>query len=330
MHKISIIIPIYNVEKYLSQCLDSVINQTYHNLEIILVNDGSTDSCPQICEEYAAKDNRIKVIHKQNGGLSDARNAGLKIATGDFISFVDSDDLLSFGFYEALVRTALDSNADIAECGFYKFEENEEVNLSKNSTGNPPEIFDTEIALKLLMEGPLSVVVWNKIYKKEIISDILFPINRINEDVYWTYKVFGKAKKIVKIQDELYFYRQQSASIMGEKYSLKRLDGLEAFEERILYIKEHFPNLEPLAIKVFCFGSMSHYHLISINNKVDPQKSFRKSILRKVKQYNKLSVVKNWHWKEIVWYQLFLWSPDNYMKLRDYMEMKVQNRLNLN
>ena len=126
---ISIIIPVYNVEKYLSECIESVINQTYKNLEIILVNDGSTDSCPQICEEYAAKDNRIKVIHKKNGGLSDARNIGLKQATGALISFVDSDDLLSLDFCQRLLDALIESDADIVECDFVKFEEEtEEIN----------------------------------------------------------------------------------------------------------------------------------------------------------------------------------------------------------
>lgn len=329
MHKISIIIPVYNVEQYLPQCLNSVINQAYQNLEIILVNDGSTDSCPQICDEYAVKDDRIKVIHKKNGGLSDARNAGLQMATGDFISFVDSDDLLSCHFYLSLLKIAVANNADISECGFCKFGENEKITLDKKYDDKPPEVFETEEALKLIMEGPLSVVVWNKIYRKEVIAQTRFPINKINEDEYWTYKVFANSKKIVKTQEELYFYRQQAASIMGQNYSLKRLDALEAHEERVLYIKEKFPKLEPLAIKVFCFISMSHYHQISIYKDLDPQRIIRRTIFSKVQKFNRLRILKNWYWKDIVWYQLFLWSPKNYMNLRDHMDMKAQKRLHI-
>ena len=138
MNKISIIIPVYNVEKYLSTCLNSVINQTYQNLEIILVNDGSTDACPKICEEYATKDNRIKVIHKQNGGLSDARNVGLKQTTGNLVSFVDSDDVLALDFYQKLINVLIKNNADIAECGFLKFE-NETSTWEAYAPTNPRE-----------------------------------------------------------------------------------------------------------------------------------------------------------------------------------------------
>jgi glycosyltransferase involved in cell wall biosynthesis len=134
MHKISVIIPIYNVEKYLSVCLESVINQTYQNLEIILVDDGSTDACPKICDDYATKDNRIKLIHKKNGGLSDARNIGVKHATGDLISFVDSDDVLSLYFYEKLINILEENDADIVECGFRKFYNEKELSFVTKNT----------------------------------------------------------------------------------------------------------------------------------------------------------------------------------------------------
>lgn len=319
---VSIIIPIYNVEKYLSACLDSIIGQTYKELEIILVNDGSTDNCPQVCEEYTAKDKRIKVIHKENGGLSDARNAGFEIATGEFISFVDSDDLISPDFCEKLINALLSNDADIAECGFLKFENPEDIKQFKNSESQKSEVMDTETALRCLMEISEAAVVWNKIYRKEVIDNLRFPVRKINEDEYWTYKVFGNTRKIIKIPDTMYYYRQQQGSIMGQNYSLKRLDGLQAFEERIIYMKNHFPNLENTAVRMYCFGGMHHYHQICIHPETDPKKVYRKKLRKLVKSYNKLSVLKNWYWKYIVWYQLFLWSPKSYMKLRDYMDKK--------
>lgn len=319
---VSIIIPIYNVEKYLAACLDSIIGQTWKELEIILVNDGSTDNCPKVCEEYAAKDRRIKVIHKENGGLSDARNAGLEIATGDFISFVDSDDMISLDFCEKLLYALLSNGADIAECGFLKFENPKEIKQFINSDIQKSEVLDTVTALKRLMEVSEAAVAWNKIFRKEVIDNIRFPFRKINEDEYWTYKVFGNAEKIVKIPNTMYYYRQQQGSIMGQNYSLKRLDGLSAFEERIIYMKSHFPNLENTAIRMYCFGGMHHYHQICRHPEIDPESVYRKKLRKLVKGYNKLSVLKNWYWKYIVWYQLFLWSPKGYTKLRDYMDKK--------
>ena len=322
MHKISVIIPVYNVEKYLSACMESIIHQTYKNLEIILVNDGSTDSCPQICEEYAAKDNRIKVIHKKNGGLSDARNSGLEIATGEFISFVDSDDLLSLDFCQRLLDALIESDADIVECDFVKFEEEtEEINEVEETDF---ELFNTLTALELLIKDYIQPMVWNKLYRRQVLENIKFPIGKIHEDVFWTYRVLGNAKRIVKIKKKMYWYRQQAKSIMGMKYSLQRLDAVEALEERIEYMKEFFPSLENLAIKVFCFNCTYHYQQIYINPNIDPNKVLRKTIFSKVSKYNKFSIFKDWHWKEVVWYQLFIYVPKIYMKLRDYMELKAQ------
>ena len=134
MKKISVIIPIYNVEDYLPQCLDSVIHQTHENLEIILVNDGSTDSCTKICDEYAAKDNRIKIINQENGGLSVARNTGIRTATGDYIAFIDSDDWIVPNFCEILLITALENNAEMVECGFTKFENGNEIKIKNEAS----------------------------------------------------------------------------------------------------------------------------------------------------------------------------------------------------
>ena len=182
MNKISIVIPIYNVEKYLPQCLDSVINQTHQNLEIILVNDGSTDSCGEIGEEYAAKDPRIKVIHKENGGLSDARNAGIKVATGEYIAFIDSDDFVAVDFCEKLLETLLENTADVAECDFLAFENDRDLEKFSTDTKEKIEVFETEAALELLMKEYFKQTVWNKLYRREVLGDFEFPVGKINED----------------------------------------------------------------------------------------------------------------------------------------------------
>ena len=323
MNIITIIIPIYNVEQYLPQCLKSVINQTYQNLEIILVDDGSTDACPQICEEFALKDNRIKLIHKKNGGLSDARNAGLKRATGDFISFIDSDDFVAVDFCEKLLKALLENTADVAECDFLAFDNDQDLEKFSTDTKEKIEVFETEAAVELLMKEYFKQTVWNKLYRREVLGHFEFPVGKINEDEFWTYKVFGNAKKIVKIPDVLYFYRQQEGSIMAQQYSIKRLDGLTALQERIDYMKENFPNLENLAIKIFSFGSLWHYQKIDKHSKIDQEMVYRKKIVACVKAYNKRSIFKPWKIKEVFWYQFFITAPNLCAKFRNFISVGI-------
>lgn len=243
---ISVIVPIFKVEDYLRKCVDSVINQTYKNLEIILVDDGSPDNCPKICDEYANQDSRIKVIHKENGGLSDARNAGMKIAKGEYVSFIDSDDYISCDCIETLYYTMKAENSDIVECDIVRFEDGttpviEKENCDINS-------FSTEKGLSMLMaESKFHQYVWNKLYKSDIAFKIPFAKGKLNEDEFWTYQIFGQAERVTKINKPMYFYLQRSGSIMGEGFNLRRLDALEAKAERQKYIEANFPNLEKQA-----------------------------------------------------------------------------------
>ena len=324
MNLISVIIPVYNVEKYLEECLRSVIAQTYSHLEIILVNDGSTDSSPEICDAYAQKDSRIKVVHKVNGGLSDARNFGLRRAGGDFIAFVDSDDQLSSHFCEKLLSTLLEHEADIAECDFIKFANPEDIDSDIKGGNDNIEIFNTEKALEeLIKERQFKQVVWNKMYRKKVIGNFEFPVGKLNEDEFWTYKVFGNAKRIAKIYDSMYFYRQQSNSIMGMGYNVRRLDGLKAMEERIEYMSEYFPALRNLAIKNYCFGSLWHYQKLNRQSEIDPDHIYRDKIKKSVESYNKLSIWKHWSLKEIIWFQFFLFAPEYYAGLRNFIKVGI-------
>lgn len=240
---ISVIVPIYNVEKYLNRCVDSIINQTHANLEIILVDDGSQDNCFDICEEYSIKDRRIKVIHKINGGLSDARNEGLKIAEGEFIGFVDGDDWIEPEMYERLLESIVKNNSDISACSVKMVWEDsikyrmltKQINcvLSKN---------DAQLAL--LEETLIKQPVWYKLYKKSIIENIKFPKGKYHEDVFWSFRAIGNANCVSIIDYVGYNYWQRSGSIMGEKYSLKRLDAIEAKCERQKYFENFFPELK--------------------------------------------------------------------------------------
>lgn len=243
---ISVIVPIYNVEAYLERCLNSLIKQTFSEFELILVDDGSQDQCGKICDAFALKDDRIKVIHKENGGLSDARNAGLKIAVSEYIAFVDSDDWVRPDYLELLMNGIQTFGADICECEVVRTSE-EKIPMGEDST-EVGKCYSTEEGLKLLMEDQVfHQYVWNKIYKRKLLDNIFFSIGKTNEDEFWTYQVFGNAQRIVKIKEKLYYYFQRDDSIMGATYSLRRLDALDAKIERKKYVDKFFPMLSSVA-----------------------------------------------------------------------------------
>ena len=239
---ISIIIPVYNVEKYLDKCIDSVVNQTYTNLEIILVNDGSTDNSPEICNVWADKDNRIKVINKENGGLSDARNTGLAAANGVFIAFVDSDDYLVPDMYEKLINTIYQTESDIALCKFRYVYETEQYSLCSADSYDITE-YTAFNAMSALIDDRIRQVVWNKLYRSEIAKDIMFDVGKFHEDEFWSYKAIGNASKIAEIDYTGYNYLQRANSIMNNDYSLRRLDALEAKCLRQTYLDSEYPEL---------------------------------------------------------------------------------------
>ena len=237
---ISIIIPIYNVEKFLDRCIKSVIAQTYTNIQIILVDDGSPDMCPEMCDYYAKLDKRIEVIHKKNGGLSDARNAGLHMAKGEWVTFIDSDDMISNSFIESLYKTAIDNKCDIAMCKFKSFEDQIPNNIKHC---NNVDVVSSENMLnriygtnhKSYLE---TIVTWNKIYRKALFNEIRFPYGRIHEDEATTYKLLYFAKNIAIINEELYFYYQNPSGIMKRQFNVNRLDYLDALRERYNFFDE--------------------------------------------------------------------------------------------
>ncbi len=242
MDLISIIVPIYKVEEYLDKCIESIVNQTYTNLEIILVDDGSPDNCPLMCDEWAKKDSRIKVIHKTNGGLSDARNAGLSVATGSYIGFIDSDDWIRSDMYELLLSNLINNNCDISVCGIQCVSENE--TFINTLTPNGFHILDADQAmLSIINEDLLKQPVWYKLYRRATIEGIKFPIGKCHEDVFWSYKAIGNASRVCVCDDLCYFYRQRNDSIMGKSFSIKHYDSLEAKIQRVEYITKHFPSM---------------------------------------------------------------------------------------
>lgn len=253
---LSVIVPVYNVSSYLNRCIISIINQSYKNLEIILVDDGSTDNSGVICDSWATKDNRIIVIHKENCGLSDARNVGLKVSTGAYITFVDSDDWLDPYIYENLMKVGIGQKCDIVLCKFKKtVDENDFVT---NDNDYRVEYYDTISALKALITDEIQQVVWNKIYSKRLIEGIYFETGKYHEDEFWSYKIIGCAKKVAAIDYIGYYYWQRSDSIMGEQYSLRRLDAIEAKVERQNYLGNYYPELLTYGKINLAFACMFH------------------------------------------------------------------------
>lgn len=252
---VSIIVPIYKVEPYLRRCLDSIVNQTYTNLEIILVDDGSPDNCPQICDKYAEKDKRIVVVHKKNGGLSDARNVGLDICQGEYISFVDSDDWVSETYIKALIRLIAENDSDIAICEHLKTAEEK---TKKEFFVDKKNYSSKEALLRLFAKNNITYVVsWGKLYKNSLFASFRFPIGKYHEDEFTTYILFYNSKKISYTSEILYYYYQRSDSIVSTRHPW---DVLECLEQRYIFFKERSETtFLPLILPSLCWQLLCAY-----------------------------------------------------------------------
>ena len=229
---VSVIIPVYNVAKYIRECLESVLNQSYENLEVIVVDDGSADGSGEICDEIAAADARVKVFHKKNGGPgpSSARNFGLKKAKGEFLTFVDSDDVVRKGYVERMARVMKDN--DIVICGYNDIVPEDRIMSGKTATEK-----------LLVKQDNLEVVVWGKLYRREVFEGIMYPDGEKYEDSLTAYKVLNNARSVVYISESLYKYRKREGSIMSESEILERL---KARQKAAKEAREYFKNDEEL------------------------------------------------------------------------------------
>lgn len=284
---ISIIVPIYNVENYLCKCVDSLINQSYKNLEIILVDDESPDNCGQICDDYKIKDDRIVVIHQKNKGVSGARNAGLEVATGNYIGFVDSDDWIGKEMYEVMLNLLLNYDLDIVECGI-------------NETGFETEYNNPE--LNIVFENPIEALqriiknsnfsVWRRLYKKDIIKDARFLLNQNSaEDLYFVVENIPKIKKMGYFGFPFYNYRPNPTSITKSPYNFKRFDDIMS---AILYLQKElmpliFNNSDPnqgvkhqelfTVVQNFILNELlCHYKMLNYYPNIDPKYVHRKRL----------------------------------------------------
>ena len=240
--KISVVVPAYNVEKYIEKCVDSIIGQTFADIEIILVDDGSRDKTGKICDGLALKDERVTVIHKQNGGLSDARNTGINAANGEFICFIDGDDYIHPQYCEMLLNLITTNNADISVCGFKKVEG---YNIEfENKELHETNIFDKSAAMQELITGEKFMnYAWNKLYRKSLFYNVSYPVGRNWEDLGTTYKLFEEAKKVVYNCSELYFYVQRTNSITSTVSVKGVLDIYELEKERYEFLKGKYSGL---------------------------------------------------------------------------------------
>ncbi|MGM9652762.1 MAG: glycosyltransferase family 2 protein [Eubacteriales bacterium] len=245
MPEISIIVPVYNVEKYLKRCIDSILSQTFTDFELILVDDGSPDGCPAICDEYAQQDSRIRVIHKENGGLSDARNAGLEVAIGKFIGFVDSDDFIHPQMYALLYDAAIMYNAGIVQCEFNRFYEDREIAPFHEETLRTVRIMGQEEYLDNFYPEncyAITSTVCNKLYKCHIFQNIRFPFGQYYEDGFVLLETLNccstECEKVILLQNQLYWYMQREGSIMYSAYSSKWFQGTNNNKNNLSFFRK--------------------------------------------------------------------------------------------
>ena len=239
--ELSIIVPIYKVEKYLDECIQSILGQTFTDLELILVDDGSPDACPQMCDAAAEQDSRVRVIHQKNGGLSAARNTGIEAARGNWLGFVDSDDFVAPDFYEKLYNAAVNADADCAVCSVQLTHED------GSRMDTPPQWkaygggYTGEEILKTItwQNNAPYLVAWNKLYRREVFRTLRYPVGRINEDVFVFAELFDTIKKVACVEQPLYFYRQRTGSIMQSKCTLRSLDEFWGMVECFDYFMAH-------------------------------------------------------------------------------------------
>lgn len=246
---ISIIVPIYKVEPYIRRCIDSILAQEFKNFELILVDDGSLDNCGKICDEYAQTDKRVKVIHKKNGGQSSARNAGLDVAQGNYVGFVDGDDFINGKMYKILYENICKYSSDLVVCDFLKVMEGTPVVIKDNILKNEVTQFTNKEALEQLFvyqdgiyvsgSGPSVkwITAWNKLYKRQLFENLRFPEGRIFEDEYITHRILYRCKNITLCAAKLYYYVQRQNSTLNSSYSIKKWDRVYALKDRVDFLK---------------------------------------------------------------------------------------------
>lgn len=279
---VSVIVPVYNVEDYVEKCINSITKQSYNNLEIILVNDGSTDNSQKICINHQKNDSRIIVINKKNGGLSDARNTGIDIAKGDYLAFVDSDDYIHSDMIKTMISSSILEQSDIVICGHFSVNK-DEISEIRND-GEKYSYNSKEALIKILIDEEINSFAWDKIYKKELFKGLRYPLGRIFEDTAFTYKLFEKANKITQLNNSYYYYLKRDESLTNVYNPKKYYHNFLAFYERYLFSKNNLPE-----VKLICCEKVLQHGMNIIDNSIVNKKNECKDFLVDTK--NKLSDV---------------------------------------
>jgi glycosyltransferase involved in cell wall biosynthesis len=290
---ISVIVPVFNVEKYLDHCILSILNQTYKNLEIILVNDGSTDSCPLMCDQYATYDSRIKVIHKINEGVSSARNVALDIVTGKYVTFVDSDDSVTEDYIEVLYNALEKTNSQISIGDFLKVKSEEFVIKKEIILNESFQNFSPREAVQEMYNKPLNLhftTAWGNLYQIDLFKSLRFPLGKIHEDVYLNYKLFFSANRIVYTPNKIYNYFTRQGSITTSPFSLNRLDELEALEERIIFFK-NLSEFQLMNESLYSYFHILVANLRKVRNEFPNEKLIINDLVKKIRDLSKTIIL---------------------------------------
>lgn len=237
---ISVVVPVYKVEDYLNRCIDSILSQTYKNFELILINDGSPDNSPAICDAYASENSCVKVIHKKNEGVSAARNNGIEIAKGNYIVFIDSDDYIHTGYLSTLMLMLSNSEAQLSVCGYKKIFDSK---VDKIKVSNDFEIISDLLAMDMLLNEQSKCAPWGKLYNINLFEEVRFPEGKIMEDMFVMPLLFKKAKLIAISTEELYYYNQEGESITRSSFNYKKLDIVEGALSWKNYTEVNYPTL---------------------------------------------------------------------------------------
>ena len=284
---ITVVVPVYKVEKYIDRCVNSIIDQTYKNLEIILVDDGSPDKCGKICDDYAKKDDRIVVIHKENGGLSDARNAGIHAANGKYITFIDSDDYIKNDYVEFLYNLIIENDVMISICSHTVIYD---TGLKIEKETGEFSVLDTKTAIKrILYDDNIDISAWAKMYDIKLFDDIEYPKGRLFEDSAVTCRILSKCEKVAIGSKSKYFYMIRSDSITNAKFNKKKMDLITSTEEMGQYILEKYPDLQDAVNRRVMYAYLStlsqlansnEKHLKEQNEMMDYIKENRRKVLK--------------------------------------------------
>lgn len=279
---ISVIIPVYNVEKYLKRCLDSVLNQTYSSLEIILIDDGSKDNSGKICDEYAQRDHRIITIHKDNGGLSDARNVGIENMRGQYVTFIDSDDYVAADYVDYLYRLLIEYNVEISMCHYKKvYSEKEPFDIKSMSV----ELLDSKCAMEYyLYHKKFTASAYCKMYKRNLFDSIRYPVGKYYEDMAVICQLLDSANQVAIGNQQKYYYLQRESSIMRENFSVKKMHRIEIAEKNRRFVLQKYPDLIKAANARCFLAAVQTYREIPLKREY---KGYVDLVWKEIKKYRK-------------------------------------------